>query len=149
MGSGPFATNTVPPERLLLSAVFKPIAQTRMPKARASAPSLRDMVPPRKETHGDTLSAIRIVSSRTHHGLVQKTATAGRRLHSPFLRSSAGRRFPAEGKLTYRSAQTQHYGSPIGLVLKYQRVETPAFPTRASNSRCSSRNRARGRYRRA
>ena len=44
-GAGPFAIITVPFE-LLERAVLMPIAPTSIPKARTSAPNLRDIVPP-------------------------------------------------------------------------------------------------------
>jgi hypothetical protein len=45
-GAGPFAIITELPTLPLLTTVFRPIEHTRIARTRASAASLRDMVPP-------------------------------------------------------------------------------------------------------
>src|SRR5215470_7927573 len=71
-GETPLATATAD-LLFAVTRVLSPIAPTSMPRARATAPSLRDMeVPPRTGiTNGDTLSLIGTVSSRAHFDPVQ------------------------------------------------------------------------------
>ena len=103
-GENPFAITTAP---LLCAAimVFNPIAPTSMPRARATAPNLRDMeVPPRAgNTNGDTLSSNRIVSSRAHFDLVhncQQRSTPAFAWASP---QTQKRRLLPEGTIAFQN----------------------------------------------
>jgi hypothetical protein len=58
--------------------VFRHIALVRIPNARAIAASFLDMVPPRDNNLGDTVSLFGIVSSQAHYDSVKNLLTESR-----------------------------------------------------------------------
>ena len=118
-GSGPFAITTVLLV-WLVRTVFRPIEQTRIPKARAIAPSFLDIVASEgMNLRRDTLSLMRIVSSGTHYDLVTKSAMKKHSRLSPCIRMAYGSAVPDGSKVAYRFSWQQRYEGPSALVRKY------------------------------